>query len=277
MMKFQFLGTSAATSLPLVFCRCAVCKASRQAGGKNIRKRASALIDLGPDLCSQAELCKVDLGEIRYLLQTHSHSDHFDAGHLITRSRAYGTEALQHLDIVCSRGTARDMNRWIQLNEASFDLGQAKWKADMQYDLHLLQSGDRILLRDYEIIALDAGHDAEIEALVYIIGRAGKYVLYGTDLGHISAKAWEILGRYSLHLVVLDQTYGKDMGDSGHFSGRQVRETVQHMLCRNIIDQNTPVYATHISHEGNAVHDTMVRASAQNGYSIAYDGLTLFP
>lgn len=198
-MKFQFLGTSAATSMPLVFCNCVVCKASREAGGKNRRKRASALIDdellidLGPDLCSQAEMYRIDLGKIKYLLQTHSHADHFDGGHFITRSSAYRAEALTHLDIVCSRGTCRDMNRWVQCNEPSFDIASALWKDDMHYDLHLMQSGERIVLGEYEITALDAAHDDQVEALIYLIGRGGKYLLYGTDLCDIRAEVWRIL------------------------------------------------------------------------------------
>jgi phosphoribosyl 1,2-cyclic phosphodiesterase len=75
-MIFQFLGTAAATSVPLVFCNCELCKQARINKGKDIRKRASAiinnelLIDLGPDICSQAEMYNIDLSNIKYLLQT---------------------------------------------------------------------------------------------------------------------------------------------------------------------------------------------------------------
>lgn len=64
------------------------------------------LIDLGPDLCSQAEMYDIDLSKVKYLLQTHSHSDHFDGGHFITRWSEYATKDLTHLDIVCSEGNS---------------------------------------------------------------------------------------------------------------------------------------------------------------------------
>ena len=57
-MEILFLGTAAATATPLPFCRCPACQAGRRAGGKNLRKRSSVLIDgeilidLGPDFAS---------------------------------------------------------------------------------------------------------------------------------------------------------------------------------------------------------------------------------
>lgn len=57
-MKIKVLGTAAATSMPLGFCNCDICKRARQNGGKDIRKRSSIiindemLIDLGPDSIS---------------------------------------------------------------------------------------------------------------------------------------------------------------------------------------------------------------------------------
>ena len=57
-MKIKVLGTAAATSMPLGFCNCDICKKARQNAGKDIRKRSSIiindemLIDLGPDSIS---------------------------------------------------------------------------------------------------------------------------------------------------------------------------------------------------------------------------------
>lgn len=104
-MEFQFLGTAAATSVPLVFCNCNICQQARINKGKDIRKRASAiinnemLIDLGPDLCSQAEMYDIDLSKVKYLLQTHSHSDHFEASEL-TLDQMHTKNLLQY----CNKG-----------------------------------------------------------------------------------------------------------------------------------------------------------------------------
>ena len=158
-MKIQVLGTAAATSMPLAFCNCEVCRKSRKIGGRNIRKRSSIiindelLIDLGPDVINACNMYGVDAGRIRYLLQTHSHSDHFDAGHFVTRWSDYATKNLNSLDIVCSKGTAEDMNHWINENE-NIDLFNEKWQQDLNYKLHLVKHGDIIHPGDYEIVVI---------------------------------------------------------------------------------------------------------------------------
>ncbi len=279
-MKIVVLGTAAATSMPLAFCNCDVCIQSRKLGGKNIRKRSSIvindelLIDLGPDSINACNMYGVDAGKLRYLLQTHSHSDHFDAAHFVTRWSAYATKALNHLDIVCSKGTANDMNHWINENE-SIDLFDNKWQKDLNYNLHLIKHGETLTLDDYEIIAFDSKHDSRIEALVYIISCNGKNVFYGTDMLEISEEAWRILEKYRFDVVFLDQTYGKGFNSGGHMDAGMVSDSVKMMKTKGIIDEKSFVYATHISHEGNATHDEMEKEAETNGYHIAYDGVTL--
>ena len=72
-LKIKVLGTAAATSMPLGFCNCDVCKKARQNGGKDIRKRSSIiindemLIDLGPDSINSCNMYGIDTGKIKYL------------------------------------------------------------------------------------------------------------------------------------------------------------------------------------------------------------------
>jgi phosphoribosyl 1,2-cyclic phosphate phosphodiesterase len=94
-MQLTFLGTGADSAYPLPFCVCAICQRARATGGKNIRRRSSAivnqnlLIDLGPDSVSSLLTCGLDPSQLRYLLQTHPHHDHFDQNHLLTRTAEY--------------------------------------------------------------------------------------------------------------------------------------------------------------------------------------------
>lgn len=280
-MKFKFLGTAAATSMPLAFCNCDVCTRARKNRGRDIRKRASAvindemLIDLGPDLCSMADMYHVNLGNIKYLLQTHSHSDHFDAGHFVTRWSEYAVKDLTHLDIFCSKGTCVDMGRWVRQNEPGIDIFNEYWQKDMDYTLHLLKAGDTAEFNGYRVTAIDSKHDENIESLVYIIQYGGKSVFYGTDLKELTENAWEIIRRHSLDLVILDQTYGECFNNGGHLDAGQVREIVKEMRRLGVTGADTRIYATHISHEGNDIHSRMEESARENGYSIAYDGLEI--
>ncbi len=279
-MKISVLGTSAATGMPLAFCNCTVCMQSRILGGKNIRKRSSIvindelMIDLGPDSMNACNMYGIDAGRIKYLLQTHSHSDHFDAGHFVTRWSDYATKGLGHLDIVCSQGTAEDMNHWINENE-SIDLFDKKWQEDLKYKLHIVKHGEITRLGEYEIVAVDSKHDPRVEALVYIISSNGKSIFYGTDMLKISEDAWKILENHRFDAVFLDQTYGKGFNAGGHPDAGMVSDYVKTMKSKGIIDEKTVVYATHISHEGNAAHEEMEKEAKANGYKIAYDGMKL--
>ena len=120
-MKITFLGTAAATACPLVFCNCPMCAAGWKQKGKDFRRRASALIgedliiDLGPDVMTAAFDFGTDIRNIRYWLQTHAHSDHFDAGHLITRWSEYASEGIMPLDLAASRETIRHMSERLSL------------------------------------------------------------------------------------------------------------------------------------------------------------------
>ena len=280
-MKIKVLGTGAATGVPLMFCNCETCRRARIQRGKSIRKRSSILIndemllDLSPDLGAMAEMYNVDLGRIRYLVQTHSHSDHFDAGHFVTRWDDYGTQSLEHLNIVCSRGTCADMNHWVRENEPDMDLTDPRWQENMNFSLHLLKSGETVQLGEYRITGIDSAHDKRIESLVYVIEYYGKAVLYATDLLELTQEAWEILQRYHLDLAFLDHTYGLDQLHGGHMNESKVAAAVEKMRALGIADQGTQIYGTHLSHEWNGLHEETEARAVSHGYHIAYDGLEL--
>lgn len=278
-MNIKVLGTAAATSIPLVFCNCDLCKKARMLKGKDIRTRSSILIneefliDFNPDICTQANNNDVDLGKIKYLAITHSHSDHFDVGHFITRWSAYATENLTHMDIICSKETALDIND--QIKETVFDMFSESWQKDMNYTLHTLSYDEEKIIGDYKIIGIDSKHDIRINSMVYIVSYKDKNIFYGTDLKELSEESWNILKRYKLDIVFLDQTYGANHNGGGHLDADQVIDIINKMYTHNIVDENSLIYATHISHEGNSTHDEMELMAKKNNYRIAYDGMNI--
>ena len=280
-MKLKFLGTAAATSMPLAFCNCNICIQARINGGKDFRTRSSLiindemLIDLGPDVVSQTNKYNIDLGKIKYLLQTHSHADHFDAGHFITRWSEYASKDLMPLSIICSKETCDDMNIWVKMQESSFDIYNELWQKDLNYNLKFLKSGDILKLGEYVIIAIDSLHDDRLKALIYIILYKDKTILYGTDLYKINENSWSVISKYKYNAVILDQTYGKGYNNGGHLDAGQVMDIIGKMKKENLLLEDAQLYATHISHEGNQNHEVLEKEAILNGYHIAYDGLEL--
>lgn len=280
-MKITFLGTSAATSCPLVFCKCAVCTNARITKGKDIRKRASLLInedlliDFGPDVVTASAMYNVDLTKVKYILQTHGHSDHFDAGHIITRLKEYAPENVEHVSLFASKETIKAIDKWLKTEEPDADLFDEKWLDRLNMDIRFVNNGDCVEIGDYFITPLESLHDISENSLVYIITSSNRTVFYGTDLLRISDNAWSALKNFKLDLVILDHTYGECMNAGGHLDAGQVAEIIKRMKAEGIIDEHSLVYATHISHEGNDIHDKMEKQAISRGYHIAYDGLKI--
>ena len=90
-MNITYIGTAASEALPALFCQCPVCCTARKNGGREIRGRAGVcindtlLIDTPPDIYYGAMRAGVSLPDIKYIIVTHSHEDHFDPYELSTR------------------------------------------------------------------------------------------------------------------------------------------------------------------------------------------------
>jgi phosphoribosyl 1,2-cyclic phosphate phosphodiesterase len=145
----------------------------------------------------------------------------------------------------------------------------------MHFDYHPVRGNEVFTCGEYTVHAIDSLHDPAEEALIYLISQSNTHLLYATDLLQLNDAAWEILGKYRLSAVFLDQTYGKGRNAGGHADAEMVAEYVEQMRKTGIINGNTRVYATHLSHEGNDVHEVMEREAQKYGYHIAYDGMVL--
>ncbi|CAK7027130.1 hypothetical protein KQI38_21645 [Tissierella carlieri] len=280
-MKITFLGTSAATSYPLIFCRCMVCKSARINKGKDIRKRASLLInddlliDLDPDITTSAAMYNIDLTKIKYILQTHGHSDHFDAGHLITRLKEYATENVGHISLFASKETICTLDMWLKTEEPTADLFDSNWLSRLCMDIKYLRHRENVKIENYLVTPLESLHDIRDNSLMFIINYNNRNIMYGTYCLKISDRVWKIFKSFRLDLGILDQTYGEGENAGGHLDSGQVTDIISKMKVEKIIDESSLVYATHILHERNSIHDVMEKVAINNGYHIAYDDLEI--
>lgn len=276
-MEVLFLGTSAATSVPLAFCRCAACSAARKKGGRDLRRRASVLIDgellidMGPDYMTAAFDFGFDSSGVRYLLQTHSHSDHFDAGHMITRIADYAAQNVAPLTIAASRKCLAHMSEKLGREESGATLMEENWRRRLGVKTVELEHGDRIRLGKYEIIAVESAHDADDGSIMYIV-RSGKAAFfYACDTPLLTDKAWALLEKldFQIDAAAIDQCYGPDARGGGHMCAEQVAQCVKRLGCKR-------AYATHISHEGTPPHGELEKWTRAHGYETAWDGLRIF-
>jgi phosphoribosyl 1,2-cyclic phosphate phosphodiesterase len=279
-MFITFLGTSAANSYPEAFCRCANCEEARALGGPSLRKRSSALInedlliDYGPDVLAASMLHRCPLTHVQYCLQTHSHADHLDTSHFLSRSPEYEVIGAPRLHFYASAGSLQDAaQRLRDFSPASLldpPIGDR-----LNLTIHPVEALQSFPVGPYQVTAFPANHDPSVDSLLYAIEADGRTIFYGTDTASLLPETWQAFHRAKLHfdLVILDHTYGPDEPGTDHLSARQVIEHIARMREEGLLKPSGRALATHISHPGNPVHPKLVEFAAQHGYEVAYDGL----
>lgn len=282
-MKITFLGTAAATACPLVFCRCPACLAAWQHGGKDKRRRSSVLIDddllidLGPDLMSAAFALGADVSRIRYWLQTHAHSDHFDAGHLITRIPDYAARDTLPLTLCASSETLQHMSVRLSCEEHGATLLTPEWQTRLNLTVHAMHHGDQTDLGGRRITAVQSNHDPRGGSLLWVVAQGDAAFLYATDTMAFTDDALALFRDrgFRFGAVAIDHTYGPGTPGGGHLCADEVIRETARLRDAGCLAPGCRVLATHLSHEGMPPHDELSAFAARHGYEIAWDGMTL--
>ncbi|HEY9089871.1 MAG TPA: MBL fold metallo-hydrolase [Anaerolineaceae bacterium] len=282
-MKLTFLGTSAATSYPLPFCMCQNCQQAKMNGGKDIRKRSSLLInadlviDMGPDFVTSCFLYQLDPAQIRYALQTHPHSDHFDASILTTRAAEYAAQDVPLLSLCASKQTIEKMSEMMQGEGYVQNLLDRQDQKRLNIDVFPLELFQTIQMGQYRFTAYPTDHDPAVGSCLYSVTEGAATIFYGTDTVDLTEEVWRSFHTKGekFNCVILDQTYGLNVNGGGHLNANQVLALIDRMKKENLLAPGAQIFATHISHEGNPPHAVLSEEARRIGYDIAYDGLVL--
>ncbi len=277
-MNLTFLGTSASEGFPNAFCDCENCKAARQAGGPSLRKRSSALIngdlliDFGPDLMAAAQQHGVSLAQIQYCLQTHEHEDHLDPGHFGSRSAYCGVYDTPRLHWYASQGAIAKAGQAVarELLEAEID-------EKLNLTVTPIEPFQRLQVGPYDVLSVKANHAAPLMTMLYLIRQGDRTLFYGTDTSEMSEATWEALASYGhpFNVVVLDHTFGFKGRSGGHMNAEQFLEQVARLRQENLLAEDARIYATHLGHHSHPPHEELAQFARENGYLVAYDGLTV--
>jgi phosphoribosyl 1,2-cyclic phosphate phosphodiesterase len=282
-MSVTFLGTAAANAYPEAFCRCDNCEQARALGGPSLRKRSSLLInddlliDLGPDIMTASNMHGHPLFNVRYCLQTHGHADHLDTSHFLSRSPGYGVVGAHRLHFYASPGTMRLTAQLLERDCAPLGFLDPEMGERLNLEAHQVEALRSFTIGRYRVTAFPANHDPTMDPLLYAVDGDGRCIFYGTDTAALPEDTWQGFHRRKLQfdLVILDHTYGPDEPGSDHLSAHQLIVHVARMREEGLLTNGARVFATHIAHEGNPVHQELVGFAARHGYEIAYDGLTV--
>lgn len=268
-MKLTFLGTAAAEGFPALFCNCDFCVQARKLGGKNIRTRSQALIneDLLLDFPADTYYHFLQNGieghRIRYLLVTHSHSDHLYSKDLCIRGGAYAHEmAAPTLEVIGSEGACRAISQHADhLHNVTF---------------RSIAPFETVQFGGYTVTALPARHMSGDNAVFYII-KGDKTILYAHDTGFFLEEVFSYLEkeRIVLDLVSLDCTnVDIPVSDEGtHMGFENIGRLLQRLEAMGAVSADTVKYVNHFSHNGNPLHSLLEARAAQLGCRVSYDGL----
>lgn len=276
-MKITVLG-SGGFGYPLVFCGCENCEKARKLGGKNIRKRASILIndemiiDLTPDCNVAMNMCLKNMSKVKYLLQTHTHLDHFDLNHFITLDSKYGVIKGEKLNLICSKLCLDDIQNKISQHER-MNIKDSEYLEKINLKTSVVNHGESLETNGYFIKAIHCAHHEEIGAQIYLIKHNNKTLLYATDTTQISQIALEELNGFKVDCLFLDQSFGVNDYMAKHLNIKGFNEYILTLKENNVLAKNCKIFATHITHDGNPIHDEL--ELLLNPYKACYDGMEI--
>ena len=269
-MKIRILGTAAAEGWPALFCGCDACRKARELGGKNIRCRASILvndtikIDLNPDSLHQALVNGLDFSRLEHLLITHSHADHFAPAEL-----AYLADPFAH------NRAANPLNIWCSPDVASIIRSHYPDLSRLGAEIHEVTPFESVSLSGLTVTPVTAIHKADELCLNWILGDLGHAVLYASDTGLYESPSWDFLAGVKFDLVVSECTHGYNGQYRTHMSVPDVLEMRRKLEDMGSLNEGCPFVLTHFSHNSLLLHDELQARAGEEGLIVAYDGMQI--
>lgn len=265
-MRIHIMGSGAAEGWPAVFCRCDACKRARAAGGKSVRTRSGALIDgvykfdWNSDTYLQALRDSIDLSEVRHLIYTHTHGDHYYTGDFpyMRPPFAHGSDRIDVWGDHWAIDGVRQKVSWFPEDA-----------------LHAMEAFHVYELDDAKLTPLTAAHYPERGCFNYIFERGGKTLFYGQDSGWFPDEHWEAQRAHRFDVVILDCTSGPKSGGAHHGDFDTVLKVKERMLAEGTASENTLFIANHFSHNGGALHDEITEYFQPHGVLVSYDGMVV--
>lgn len=271
-MHLRLLGTGSADGWPNAFCHCVSCEAQRAAGV--LRGQTSALLrvdgtavllDPGPEVLAAATRCGESLADVRVVLVTHAHADHFGPQLLLFRSWVSD----EPLDVVGPATVVDEARRWVA--------------PDSTVRFHAVDAGDVLDLgaaphgggESIRVQVLPAAHTvmASGDAVLYdVTGPDGARVLWACDTGPWEASWFETVRDAAYDAVLVEETFGDrtDVG-SGHLHLGTLGSLLEQLRAVGAVTMSTEVVAVHLSHH-NPPEDELVRRLADLGARPGVDG-----
>jgi len=251
-MIITFLGTGTSQGVPLMACRCAICR-SEDSRDKRLRSsimithnNQNVVIDSGPDFRQQ--LLREDVLTLEGIVFTHEHKDHI-AG--LDDVRAYNYINNWRAQVYCTEQVAEALKR-----EFAYAFADKKYPGVPEIDLNTITE------EPFEVAGLPFQPIQVYHLHLPVFGyRIGRFA-YITDANVISDE--EIQKLQGVEVLVLNALRREK--HPSHFTLEEAIALAQRIGARE-------TWFTHISHQLGLHND--VDLELPEGMRLAYDGLKL--
>lgn len=269
-MHIRILGSSAAEGWPAVFCACRTCKRARTAGGKNIRSRASILIDdaykidIPPDTYYHSVRYGLSFSDLRAILFTHSHDDHFAPGELgyLKKPFAHGL-AHEPIPVFGNDAVLSGIESKLGVDNLPIAPSQARAYCPIQ-------------IEQLTFVPIPAQHKPDEEALNYVVLSGNQTVLYASDTGRYDLATLERLTEFSFDLLIVECTQGRlPTPPTFHMGFDAVLELRDYLGKARSLNTGARTVITHFSHNIGMLHDELEAIAGPEDIWVAYDGMEL--
>ena len=252
MMQTTFLGTGTSCGVPVIGCRCEVCR-SGDPHDRRLRcsilvetEATRLLVDCGPDF--RAQILPQTFRRIDGILVTHAHYDHVGGMDDIRPYCQFG-----EINVYADANACKGMMQMLP-----YCFAQNRYPGVPAIGLHEIRAGEPMTIGDIDILPVRVMHGS-LPILGY---RFGPFA-YITDMKTIDPSQAELLKGVEV-LAVNALRF-----DRPHHSHQLVADAIE--FARGIGARRTLL--THICHD-MGLHNT-VNSILPQGFELAFDGQTI--
>ena len=256
-MRLTFLGTGTSQGVPVIGCRCEVCR-SRDARDRRLRTSAMVevdglrlVIDAGPDFRQQ--MLREGVVRLDAILLTHQHKDH-TAG--IDDVRAFNFvdfPTIHSMHIYGNEATIATITK-----DFDYAFAENKYQGVPVIELHTINPEQSFEVKGLSIVPIEGQHSERFKVLGYRIGK----LAYLTDFSAISDS--ELQKLEGVECLVINALRWTE--HNSHFSVDQALDIIRRVAPKR-------AFLTHMSHNIGLYAEAEKRVPP--GVQFAYDGLII--